>query len=89
MKTIELLNVNKTIKGHTVINDISLTFTAGKIYGLYGVNGSGKTMLMRLISGLIHPTNGIIMIDGMELGKEIDFPPYLGLLIENPSFFSS
>ena len=51
-------HVTKTIKNITVIEDVSLTLTSGTIYGLRGVNGSGKTMLMRLIAGLIRPTEG-------------------------------
>lgn len=67
-------NVTKVIKGITVIQDVSLTLHSGTVYGLRGVNGSGKTMLMRLIAGLIRPTKGTITIDGKELGKDITFP---------------
>ena len=59
---------------------------AGKIYGLKGKNGSGKTMLMRVISGLITPTEGEVLIDGKKLGKDMSFPESIGLLIENPAF---
>ena len=69
-------HVTKTIKNITVIEDVSLTLTSGTIYGLRGVNGSGKTMLMRLIAGLIRPTEGTITIDGKVLGKDISFPRY-------------
>ena len=62
---------------------------SGKVYGLKGVNGSGKTMLMRLISGLIRPTSGTIRIDGKVLGKDISFPSDIGILIENPSFLDN
>ena len=79
-------HVTKTIKNITVIEDVSLTLTSGTIYGLRGVNGSGKTMLMRLIAGLIRPTEGTIAIDGKILGKDISFPPDIGMLIENPAF---
>ena len=75
-------HVTKTIKNITVIEDVSLTLTSGTIYGLRGVNGSGKTMLMRLI----RPTEGTITIDGKVLGKDISFPPDIGMLIENPAF---
>ena len=73
-------HVTKTIKNITVIEDVSLTLTSGTIYGLRGVNGSGKTMLMRLIAGLIRPTEGTITIDGKVLGKDISFPPDIGML---------
>ena len=77
-------HVTKTIKNITVIEDVSLTLTSGTIYGLRGVNGSGKTMLMRLIAGLIRPTEGTITIDGKVLGKDISFPPAQNLkLIAN------
>ncbi len=62
---------------------------SGRIYGLKGKNGSGKTMLMRAICGLITPTNGTVEIDGKILGKDISFPESIGVLIENPSFISN
>lgn len=83
-----LKNVTKKIKEVTVIDDISLHFASGRIYGLKGKNGSGKTMLMRLICGLILPTEGTIHIDGLLLGKDMSFPKDTGILIENPSFIS-
>lgn len=86
---IELHNVSKEIKGRTVLDNITLTFANGKIYGLKGINGSGKTMLMRLVSGLIFPTDGEVLIDGKKLGKEVSFPADMGLLIENPVFLNS
>ena len=63
-----------------------MTFQEGIVYGLRGYNGSGKTMLLRIISGLIRPTNGRICIDGQILGKDMDFPSSMGVLIENPAF---
>ncbi len=79
----------KDIKGHRVIDGICLELSSGKIVGFKGINGSGKTMLMRLLSGLISITAGSIIIDGKELGKDITFPPSLGILIENPAFLDS
>ncbi|MBQ2175208.1 MAG: ABC transporter ATP-binding protein [Alphaproteobacteria bacterium] len=81
-----LNNVKKTIKKATVIDGISAKWTGGKVYGLCGYNGCGKTMLMRLVAGLIRPTEGSVTIDGKELGKDIDFPESIGLMIENPAF---
>ena len=72
-----------------VIDCVSAEFSSGKVYGLQGINGSGKTMLMRLISGLIYPTEGRIVIDGKILGKEIAFPESIGILIENPAFLDN
>ena len=76
----------KIIRKVTVLNQINLTLTGGKIYGLRGKNGSGKTMLMRAITGLIRPTAGYVAVDGKKIGKDIDFPQSVGALIENPSF---
>lgn len=83
---IEIQNLTKEIKGSIVLNDINLRLEQGKIYGIRGKNGSGKTMLMRAISGLILPTQGTIDINGELLGKQISFPRSIGILIENPSF---
>ena len=83
---IEIRNVTKVIKKTRVIDNVDITFEGGKIYGLSGKNGCGKTMLMRLISGLIYPTEGEVVIDGKILGKDCSFPKSIGLLIENPSF---
>ena len=68
---------------------MTLHLESGKITGLKGVNGSGKTMLMRLISGLITPTSGSITINGKQLGKDITFPESVGILIENPAFLDT
>ena len=83
---IKLQNYCKTIRGNEVLKDISIAFHSGVCYGLQGKNGSGKTMLMRAVSGLIFPTSGSAVIDGKVLGKEISFPENMGLLIENPAF---
>ena len=86
MAIIEITNATKSIKGHTVLDNITLTLESPKVIGFKGINGSGKTMLMRLICGLISTTSGNIFIDGKLLGKEISFPQSLGLLLENPAF---
>ena len=79
-------NVTKTIRGKTVLQGVTLSMEAGRVTGLRGINGSGKTMLLRLLAGLIHPTEGRITIDGKTLGTDMEFPPSMGLLIENPAF---
>lgn len=84
-----LKNVTKIIKRNTVVDNVNLSLHSGTVYGLCGYNGCGKTMLMRLIAGLIIPTNGEILVDGKKLGKQIDFPESMGILIENPSFLGS
>jgi ABC-2 type transport system ATP-binding protein len=86
MTSIKIDNVTKTIKNNTVLENINITLKSGVIIGLRGENGSGKTMLMRLISGLIKPTKGKVYINEKELGKDISFPESIGLLIENPAF---
>lgn len=85
---IKVEKVCKTIKKIPVLTDINLQLESGKVYGLKGKNGSGKTMLMRAICGLIIPTSGSITIDGETLGKDISFPRSVGVLIENPSFIA-
>lgn len=85
---IEVKDYNKTIKKAVILKDINLTFNSGKVYGLKGKNGSGKTMLMRAICGLILPTSGEVRINGQVLGKDISFPPSIGALLENPAFLN-
>ena len=85
---IEITNLKKVIKGTIVLDDINYTFSGGRIYGLCGKNGCCKTMLMRLIAGLIYPSSGTIRIKDKVLGKDISFPESVGMLIENPSFLN-
>lgn len=82
-------NISKKIKRVSILENISLKFESGKVYGLKGKNGSGKTMLMRAISGLIKIDSGKIIINGELLGKDISFPRSIGVLIENPAFLSN
>lgn len=83
---ITIHDASKTIRGVQILNHINLQLTGGKVYGLRGPNGSGKTMLIRLIAGLIRPTQGEVRISGRLLGKDMDFPEEMGMLIENPAF---
>lgn len=83
---VRLEHYTKNFRKACVLDDINLELHSGRVIGLKGKNGSGKTMLMRAISGLILPTSGKVYINDRELGKQISFPPSLGLLIENPSF---
>lgn len=86
---IKVENVSKIIRGNSVIEHISMELTSGKVFGFRGINGSGKTMLMRLIAGLIYPTKGQITVDNKILGRDINFPENMGLLIENPAFLEN
>ena len=83
---LDILDVTKSIKGTEVLRGVSAEVESGHVLGLAGVNGSGKTMLMRAICGLIHVDSGTISIDGKVVGRDLDFPPSLGMLIERPAF---
>lgn len=83
---IKLENVTKTLKRTTILSGIDLQLVSGRVYGFEGYNGSGKTMIMRMIAGLLRPTQGQVLLDGKVLGREIDFPPSIGLLLEQPGF---
>ena len=83
-----LKSVSKEINHVTVLDHINCQFASGAIYGIVGQNGSGKTMLLRMIAGLIVPTSGTVAFDGKQLHKDISVPPALGLIIEKPEFLS-
>ena len=85
MSYIEIINMSKKIKKRNVLENITVSFEKGKIYGLYGRNGSGKTMLLRAVAGLIRPSEGEIFVDGKQLHKDISFPPSVGVIIEHTS----
>lgn len=83
---ISVNSITKTYGDNEVLSNISVEFDTGKIYGLVGRNGCGKTMLMKCICGFVKPTTGKIVIDGKLLGKDMDVPENLGVIIENPGF---
>lgn len=80
---VEIKNYCKSIKSRQILNNVSYNFEYGKIYGIYGHNGSGKTMLLRAIAGLLVPDSGSVVIDGKVLHKDMSFPPSIGIVIEN------
>ena len=80
---VEIKNYCKRIKSRPILNNVSYNFEYGKIYGIYGHNGSGKTMLLRAIAGLLVPDSGSVVIDGKVLHKDMSFPPSIGIVIEN------
>lgn len=83
---VRLENICKEIRHNRILDGISLELESGKIYGLQGKNGSGKTMLLKTICGLLRPTEGQVWIDGEQLGVNRDFPEDVGALIEVPQF---
>lgn len=83
---IQIDHVNKQFKDVKVLKDITVDFEAGEIHGLIGRNGSGKTVLMKCICGFMQPTAGSIFVDGMQVGKDVDIPQNLGVIIEAPGF---
>lgn len=83
---IEVKNVSVTIGKNRILQDISVTFEKGKIHGLIGRNGSGKTVLMKCICGFMKPTSGAVFVEGKQIGKDVDFVPDAGVIIETPGF---
>ncbi len=83
---VELHEVGLTIGKQELLKDISVNFNYGKIYGIIGRNGSGKTLLFKCISGFILPTHGDIQVIGEQVGKDIDFSGHMGVIIETPGF---
>lgn len=87
MESIQVKNLTKVINNNIILDNININLEKGNIYGVYGHNGSGKTMFFRALSGLIKISSGEINIFGQVLHKDIDFPKSLGILIENPNFW--
>ena len=86
MNIIDVRNVFLTLGKTEILKDISVSFECGKIHGLIGRNGSGKTMLMKCICGFVKPNSGEITVDGKRVGKDCDFPQSMGVIIETPAF---
>ena len=83
---IRVEGVYKRFGTDTVLNNVSRSFERGRIHGIVGNNGSGKTVLMKCICGFLIPTEGEVIVNGKRVGKDVDFPPGLGLIIETPGF---
>ncbi|MCH5196988.1 MAG: ATP-binding cassette domain-containing protein [Oscillospiraceae bacterium] len=83
---IEIKNVDLTIRKTPILKNVSVHFERGKIHGLIGRNGSGKTMLMKCVCGFVKPTSGEIAVDGLKIGRDCDFPKSIGVIIETPGF---
>lgn len=78
--------LNLTLQKYEILKNVSVSFEREKIHGLIGRNGSGKTMLMKCICGFVKPTSGEIYVDGKRIGKDVDFPECVGIIIETPGF---
>lgn len=78
--------LSKNIKHNIVLNNVSIEILNGQVVGLEGINGSGKTMLMRVICGLVSADSGEVIVDGQRIGIDCDVPKSVGMLIENPAF---
>lgn len=83
---IKLDDVTVKFKEHLVLDKVCMEFESGKIYGIIGRNGSGKTVLLKCICGLMDTTDGTVSVNGKIVGKDVDFPENIGFIIENPGF---
>ena len=83
---IEVQNLSKSFGEEQVLKGVSRDFEIGKIHGIVGNNGSGKTVLMKCICGFLKPSGGRVLVNGKEVGKDMDFPDDLGIIIETPGF---
>lgn len=84
---IELKNVYKSFNKNKVIKNVSMTLEGGNIYGFYGRNGTGKSVLLKIIAGLYVPTSGEVIIDGVDINKTGDYPKNMRIFIEKSAFF--
>ena len=86
---IELIHVTKKFDQELVLKEVNLTLEQGRVYGIVGNNGSGKTVLMKCICGFLIPTTGLIRVFGSSIGQDVDFPESLGVIIETPGFLTN
>lgn len=83
---IEVQNVVKRFRDQVVLKNISISFEKGQIHGIVGRNGSGKAVLFKCICGLMHPEEGVILVNGKRVGRDVDMPEDIGAIIEAPGF---
>lgn len=83
---IEVQNVVKRFRDQVVLKNVSISFEKGQIHGIVGRNGSGKTVLFKCICGLMHPEEGVILVNGKRVGRDADMPEDIGAIIEAPGF---
>lgn len=86
---IEISRVTKYFGPDQVLKEINLFLERGRVYGIVGNNGSGKTVLMKCICGFLTTTTGTIRVFGKQIGKDVDFPESLGVIIETPGFLTN
>lgn len=86
MSYIEVSNVSKKYKDKMLVEDVSFTVEKGEILGIVGLNGSGKTVLLKCICGLMDYSAGSIKVDGKIIGKDCEYPKNMGVIIETPGF---
>lgn len=86
MSNIVIKNVSKSFDGIEVLHEVNLDLEEGKIYGFIGRNGSGKSVLFKIICGLYYPTSGSVLVDGVDIHKNDVFPNDMRVLIEKPNF---
>ena len=79
-------NVVKRFRDQVVLKNVSISFEKGQIHGIVGRNGSGKTVLFKCICGLMHPEEGVILVNGKRVGRDVDMPENIGAIIEAPGF---
>ena len=86
---VEVRGVYKKFGQETVLEDVNLDLSEGAIHGIVGRNGSGKTVLMKCILGFLKPTRGEITVFGKQIGRDCDFAPHTGMIIETPGFMDT
>ena len=86
---VEISHVTKRFGEDLVLKEVNLALDCGKVYGIVGNNGSGKTVLMKCICGFMPATTGTIRVFGKQIGKDVDFPERLGVIIEAPGFLTN
>lgn len=86
---LKITNLSKKFKKRTVLESINLELEFGRIYGFTGANGSGKSVFFKIICGFLKADNGTVALDGKVIGRDMDFLPELGVLIEKPGFIEN
>ena len=86
---IEARGIEKSFGSKKVLDNLDFTLPEGKIYAVCGNNGAGKSVFLRIITGLVYPDKGTIRVNGIQVGKEVEFPPSVGSLIDQPGFLLS